>query len=47
MSSTSTNRIVRSKVSPDSNWRELLLDKGENIIGDEPLNAQVVAAFIH
>ncbi len=47
MSSASTHRIVRSKVSPDSNWRELLLDKGENIIGDEPLNAQVVAAFIH
>ena len=47
MSSTSTNRIVRSKVSPDSNWRELLHDKGENVIGDEPLNAQVVAAFIH
>ncbi len=47
MSSTSTNRIVRSKVLPDSNWRELLLDKGEDVIGDEPLNAQVVAAFIH
>ena len=47
MSSTSTNRIVRSKVSPDSNWRELLLDKGEMVIGEEPLNAQVVAAFIH
>jgi len=47
MSSASTHRIVRSKVSPDSNWRELLLDKGENVIGDEPLNAQVIAAFIH
>ena len=47
MSSTSTNRIVRSKVSPDSNWRELLLDKGEVVIGEEPLNTQVVATFIH
>ena len=47
MSSTSTNRIVRSKISPDSNWRELLLDKGESVLGEEPLNAQVIAAFIH
>ena len=47
MSSTSTSRIVRSKVSPNSNWRELLLGKGEKVIGDEPLNAQVVASFIH
>jgi len=47
MSSTSINRIVRSKVSADSNWSELLLDKGETVIGEEPLNAQVIAAFIH
>jgi metallophosphoesterase (TIGR03767 family) len=47
MHSTSANRIVRSKASPDSNWRELLLDKGEEPIGEEPLNAKVVAAFIH
>lgn len=47
MHSTIGNRIVRSKVSADSNWRELLLDKGENISGIEPLNAEVVAAFIH
>jgi len=37
MHSTSVNRIVRSKVSSDSNWRELLLDKGELVIGDEAL----------
>lgn len=47
MPSTSQSRIIRSKVSADSNWRELLHDKGENVIGEEPLNAQVVAAFIH
>jgi len=47
MHSTSTNRIVRSKSSANSNWRELLLDKGEEPIGEEPLNAKVVAAFIH
>lgn len=47
MPSTSQSRIVRSKVSQDSNWRELLHDKGENVIGEEPLNAQVVATFIH
>ena len=47
MHSTSTNRIVRSKISANSNWRELLLDKGEEPIGEEPLNAKVVAAFIH
>lgn len=47
MPSTSQNRIVRSKVSQDSNWRELLHDKGENVIGEEPLDAQVVATFIH
>ena len=47
MHSTSANRIVRSKASADSNWRELLLDKGEEPIGEEPLNAKVVAAFIH
>ncbi len=47
MPSTSQSRIIRSKVSADSNWRELLHDKGESVIGEEPLNAQVVAAFIH
>ncbi len=47
MPSTSQSRIIRSKVSADSNWRKLLHDKGENVIGEEPLNAQVVAAFIH
>ncbi len=47
MSSTTNNRIVRSKISPDSNWRELLHDKGEPVIGDEPLNPEVVATFIH
>ena len=47
MSSTSKNRIIRSKASPESNWRELLLDKGELVIGDEPLDVQVIAAFIH
>jgi 3',5'-cyclic AMP phosphodiesterase CpdA len=47
MSSTSINRIVRSKVSSDSNWKELLLDKGESVIGDEPLNAKALGAFIH
>lgn len=47
MPSSSQSRIIRSKVSADSNWRELLHDKGENVIGEEPLNAQVVAAFIH
>jgi len=47
MPSTSTNRIIRSKSSSDSNWRELIHDKGEPVIGDEPLNAQVLAAFIH
>ena len=47
MHSTSANRIVRSKISANSNWRELLLDKGEEPIGEEPLNAKVVAAFIH
>jgi 3',5'-cyclic AMP phosphodiesterase CpdA len=47
MHSTTGSRIVRSKVSPESNWRELLLDKGESVIGEEPLNVQVVATFIH
>ncbi len=47
MPSTSQSRIIRSKVSADSNWRKLLHDKGENVIGEEPLNTQVVAAFIH
>jgi len=47
MPSTSQSRIDRSKDSADSNWRELMHDKGENVIGEEPLNAQVVAAFIH
>jgi hypothetical protein len=46
MHSTSVNRIVRSKVSADSNWRELLLDKREIVIGDETLNSQVVEGFI-
>ena len=47
MHSTADTRIVRSKVSPDSNWRELLFEKGESVNGDEPLNAQIIAAFIH
>ncbi len=47
MSSTSKNRIIRSKASPESNWRELLHDKGEPVIGDEPLDVQVIATFIH
>ena len=47
MPNTSTNKIVRSKKNQESNWRELLLDKGEEPMGDEPLNAKVLAAFIH
>jgi metallophosphoesterase (TIGR03767 family) len=47
MSNSSINKIVRSKKSQESNWRELLLDKGEEPMGDEPLNAKVLAAFIH
>ncbi len=47
MFSTIFNRIVRSKQSDDSNWRELFLDKGDPVLGEEPINFEVIAAFIH
>ena len=47
MISTILQRIVRSKFKDSSNWRELLLDKGELMIEDEPINAHTIAAFIH
>lgn len=47
MPNTAQSRIVRSKISSESNWKELLLGKGENVLGDEPLIAQVIGAFIH
>lgn len=47
MISTLLQRIVRSKKVANSNWRELLLDKGEPLKGDEPLSARSIATFIH
>lgn len=47
MSNTSKNRIIRSQVSSESNWRELFHDKGDPVIGDKPLDIHVIATFIH
>ena len=47
MSSTAASRIVRSKSLTDSNWNDLVLDKGEPVIGEEPINAKVLCTFIH
>ena len=47
MASTAASRIVRSKSSTESNWNDLVIDKGEPVIGEEPINAKVICAFIH
>ena len=47
MSSTASSRIVRSKFSEDSKWSDLVIDKGEGIIGEEPISAKVLCTFIH
>lgn len=47
MSNTVSQKIVRALQVSSSGWRELLLDKGETPSGEKPLNAQVIAAFIH
>lgn len=47
MSSTASQKIVRAPKTKLSNWRELVFDRGEIPTGEEPLNAKVVAAFIH
>ena len=46
MPSTAKSRIVRSSCSPNTHWKDLFLDKGEQPLGEEPLNAHVIAAFI-
>ena len=47
MPSTASTRIVRSSSGPENKWNKLFLDQGERPIGNKPLNAEVIAAFIH
>jgi len=47
MPNTANSRIVRSSASIDSPWKELFSDKGEPLLGDVPVNAHAIAAFIH
>lgn len=47
MISTILQRIIRQKSKDSSNWRELFLDKGEIVLGEEPINASNIATFIH
>lgn len=47
MPSTTSQKIVRSSRDTKHQWKELLIDKGEHPLGEEPLNAHTIASFIH
>lgn len=47
MPSTISSKIIRTHKDPEHPWVELLVDRGEQPLGEVPLNPHVIASFIH
>ena len=47
MTSSLNYRIIRVNSNPDNRWKDLSLDRGEPVLGENPKVDSVVASFIH
>ena len=47
MLSTLIQRIVKAKAEIGSNWRGLVLEKGEPTLGDKPVDGRILVTLIH